>query len=342
MNKKRSPSFIDLTGQVFSRWTVLKCDLTSPGTRLRWICKCNCGTIRSISGYTLRKKQTKSCGCYNDEKRKEIKKYLAGLLFDRLIVLDDHFNRKSVTFWKCKCSCGKTKFISSSALLSGKTRSCGCLVIDNLTSHGMSNTRIYHIWDSIKQRCTNSNSKNYSRYGGRGIKLCDQWLSFEGFYKDNGESYNKHVEEFGEKNTSIDRIDPNGNYEPGNVRWATNKEQSRNRTNTSKTVDYDAHLYWKGKLLHIVYHTLFRNKTTESLVFEKYVGCTVEFFKQYIRSKFIEGMKWDNYGNGLGKWNFDHTKRIREFDLSKEKDRLECFHFSNMQPMWWKDNMEKH
>ena len=85
--------------------------------------------------------------------------------------------------------------------------------------HGMERTRFYRIWHGIKGRCLNPNDKDFYKYGG---KLCERWSAFLNFYNDLYDSYTKHVEEFGEQNTSIDRF-PNqiGNYEPGNVRWAT-------------------------------------------------------------------------------------------------------------------------
>ena len=108
--------------------------------------------------------------------------------------------------------------------------------------HGMSHTRFYKIWIKIKNRVTNSNYEHFNRYGGRGIKVCNNWLKFENFRDDMYESYLKHVKEFGEKNTLIERISNNGNYELNNCKWATQKEQVRNRSNTKK-------INYKGKNL---------------------------------------------------------------------------------------------
>jgi hypothetical protein len=90
---------------------------------------------------------------------------------------------------------------------------------------------IYHIWSSMKSRCNNEKSTAYKNYGGRGIKVCDKWLRFKNFKKDMYESYLIHCEEFGKKNTSIDRINNNGNYELNNCKWATKKEQGNNKRN---------------------------------------------------------------------------------------------------------------
>jgi hypothetical protein len=94
----------------------------------------------------------------------------------------------------------------------------------------MSYSRIYWIYDSIRKRCTEENNKDWLRYGGRWIK--NEWKKFEDFYEDMWDSYNKHIEEFWEKNTSIDRIDNNLNYCKENCRWATISEQSNNKRNT--------------------------------------------------------------------------------------------------------------
>ena len=103
----------------------------------------------------------------------------------------------------------------------------------------MRKTKFYTIWSNMKSRCNNSNSKNYIYYGGRGIKVCDRWVnSFENFKDDMYESYLNHVDIYGEKNTTIDRIDVNKDYDPVNCRWATIEEQANNKTDTHY-VTYD-------------------------------------------------------------------------------------------------------
>lgn len=137
--------------------------------------------------------------------------------------------------WLCNCKCGNTSTVDAYSLLSGHTISCGCLHRETLAlggtarlTHGESRgrkTAEFRAWTAMKTRCYNSNDKRYDCYGGRGIKVCDEWLgSYEAFLA--------HVGRRPSNAHSLDRFpDTNGNYEPGNVRWATQKEQQRNRTN---------------------------------------------------------------------------------------------------------------
>lgn len=137
---------------------------------------------------------------------------------------------KIVRIFTCNCDCGRSIDVRLYSLRQGKTKSCGCYalkvqkenIIKRNTTHNLSKTSIYNTWRSMKHRCTNSNNKYYSYYGGRGIKVCDRWLnSFQNFYED-----------MGPKPTplhSIDRINVNGNYEPSNCRWATPSEQQKNK-----------------------------------------------------------------------------------------------------------------
>ena len=132
--------------------------------------------------------------------------------------------------YQCICDCGKETFVSSNSLRSDGTMSCGCLGIKNAIKHGnaINNIRTgeYYTWSGMIQRCTNSNNPRFKDYGGRGVKVCKEWLhsfkNFLAYLKDNN-MYPRPAE------MSIDRIDNDGNYEPGNIRWATALQQKHNQ-----------------------------------------------------------------------------------------------------------------
>jgi hypothetical protein len=251
-------------------------------------------------------------------------------------------------WWKCLCKCGNTTYAIGNRLRNGKAKSCGCLVrfnrfiiSYNSTTHGLSKTRFYKIYIMMKQRCYEPTHKSYPNYGGRGIKVCPRWMnSFENFRDDMYESYLRHVKEFGEKNTSMDRIKVNGNYESSNCKWATLKEQLRGIRKASKTKDYDQHIYWMTRLRKHLSRAISGNYKKSNLL-QFYLGITLIEFRKYLQINFVNGMNWHNYGKGENKWCMDHIIACNQFDLSKEKDRLVCFNYQNLRPYWYKDNMRR-
>lgn len=159
--------------------------------------------------------------------------------FGRLVALEYMGRNKSSSLWKCGCDCGNTITTSLSRLRQGVTRSCGCLKKESSLRGG--NQRhcasldfgvvhahpLYTIWTQMKCRCYSPKHNRYKYYGARGIKVCDRWLGENGF-----ENFVADMGERPSKNHSLDRIDLNGDYTPANCRWATYKEQNRNRSNT--------------------------------------------------------------------------------------------------------------
>lgn len=154
---------------------------------------------------------------------------LIGKRFGRLVVIEQiGKNKHGHILWLCRCDCGQEKIIRGGHLRDNKIKSCGCLNAElssrRNTSHGCSLTPIYHIWRSMNDRCNNPNDRGYHKYGERRIKVCWRWSNknptgFENFYEDVDNP---------PEGLTLDRINNNGNYEPGNWRWATPKEQSRN------------------------------------------------------------------------------------------------------------------
>ena len=153
-------------------------------------------------------------------------KDLSGQKFGRLTALYKLNNyHKRATYWLCVCDCGNLREVQGGTLINGRSRSCGCLVKDTNSTHGKTNTRLYHTWNNIKARCYNHKNKRYENYGARGIVMCDEWKKdFQVFYDWATNSGYKD-------NLQIDRIDVNGNYEPNNCRWVDVKTQQRNKSN---------------------------------------------------------------------------------------------------------------
>lgn len=159
-------------------------------------------------------------------------KDIEGQKFGRLTVTRYVEQRKRRAHWLCRCECGNELIVSGKHLRNGHTQSCGCLKVDKITTHGQGGTPgkrtdEYRIWNGMMVRCHSPSA--HPLYGGRGIQVCERWRQFKNFFSDMGKRPSpKH---------SIDRIDTNGHYEPGNCRWATQVEQANN-TRTNRILEW--------------------------------------------------------------------------------------------------------
>jgi hypothetical protein len=157
---------------------------------------------------------------------------LTGQVFARLTVLERVANRGRRTCFRCRCICGQESIAMSENLKSGTTRSCGCLMRERTSqanrTHGQTESRLYRVFTNLKTRCTNPRRRDWKNYGGRGIAVCPEWLGHGGF-----EHFQRHVLSvvgpWPGPGFSIDRKNNDGNYEPGNLRWATATQQELNK-----------------------------------------------------------------------------------------------------------------
>lgn len=192
-------------------------------------------------------------------------------VFGRLTVIE----KVSTQYVVCKCQCGKIKKFSIHSLLGKVSNSCGCLhkqmMHEKFLTHGMTKSGTYKSWAGMISRCTNPKNPNFKDYLGRGITVCKRWLDFNNFFEDMGLRPSNH---------SIERIDNNGNYEPGNCRWATQAEQT---LNTRKNV----YITYQGKTLTLSQWSKETgiNQTTLSERFKKNLPLNIVFLKGTIPRK---------------------------------------------------------
>lgn len=228
--------FKDLTGEKFGKLTVCEYVGKDDKGRSLWRCVCDCGNEKILYTNALTSGHTKSCGCLYPKAED-----LTGKRFGKLVVVKrssdtfDKAGRKYIT-WECQCDCGNTTYVTTNNLL-GKTTSCGCFLKSiagqQTIKHGYRKTRLYRIYNGMKQRCNNPNHIQYKDYGGRGIAVCDEWNKSDGL-----KSFAEWAYENGyEENLTIERKDVNGNYCPENCCWVPLSEQPKN-TRRNVFVEY--------------------------------------------------------------------------------------------------------
>lgn len=197
--------------------------------------------------------------------------------FNKITAKSFAFEKNRHYFWNCLCDCGKEVIIDGDKLRQGRVYSCGCSRYARIgelkTTHGHAKkgreSPEYGVWKAMRQRCSDEKNKSYHRYGGRGIKVCDRWEnSFEAFFEDMGKRPHR---------TQIDRINNNGNYEPGNCRWVERSINHMNRrvtyiveVNGEKTTLLDL-----SKKLGIQYDTLFQRLEKLGWTLEKAINTPV-------------------------------------------------------------------
>ena len=237
-SKKKKVSEHDLSGLVLGGLRILSraeddIHLSKSGNTVindMWLCHCDeCNHDVILKGKDIRTGYMTSCGCTN--------KYgpyadLTGKVFGSLTVLNFvKIDDKSDIIWHCKCTCPNEIDASSYELLSGRKQSCGHMAKMSSYSHGGSHDRLYGVWRSMRYRCNCPTAKPYHNYGGRGIKICDEWDDYEVFKEwamDNGYDPNAPYGEY-----TLDRIDPNGDYCPENCRFVSMSMQTINKVDTN-------------------------------------------------------------------------------------------------------------
>lgn len=220
-----------MTGNKYGKWTVVGEPQYDKHKIKVIMCRCECGTEKLVRTDSLMRGQSTKCRrCMYDSRESSP---VIGLKFGKYTVLSiDGRKNNSCMMLKCQCDCGNIKVVAKTSLTSGKTTQCikcsANMRNKARAKHNMVGTITYNTWRNMTKRCRDPKFRDYHCYGGRGITVCDRWLVFENFLEDMGER---------PAGLQLDRINNDGNYEPGNCRWTTPKVNANNRRRTKKQGD---------------------------------------------------------------------------------------------------------
>lgn len=208
--------------------------------RSHWLCRCLCGELVTVACNRLRRYgDCRHVVCYGRQIDRHVRAYrqyrystslMIGRTFGRWTVIA--WGGLNYDKWLCRCECGTERIVDRHLLNRGMSRSCGCAP-KKYAGDGRSKTITYHSWRRMRERCLNPKHAKYMNYGGRGIRICERWMDYSAFLADMGKRPGLEY--------SIDRIDPDGNYEPGNCRWAIDRDQRINKRNSR-------YVAWEGRM----------------------------------------------------------------------------------------------
>lgn len=281
-------TLIDLTGERFGKLLVVEKDkpYISPKGKYvtMWKCKCDCGNETTVATQKLRKGHTTSCGCekHNNMGRPSQVENLIGQKFGRLTVIRSLSmkERKCKTFkWLCKCDCGNETTTSTQKLMNGDQVSCGCQKKERVgqlnRKYKCTNKHLYGVYKAMVNRCVNKKDPSYHNYGGRGIKVYDEWLNDFDTFADWALS-SGYVLDAPQGQYTLDRKDNNKDYSPDNCRWVSMSVQQNNKR-TCHYIEYSGETHtiaeWARKFgyryNYLYNHLIYMGETLDEVISKK-------------------------------------------------------------------------